>query len=118
MDRCAKGGKVGNRKVIEVYYGDVNGLVDSLTKLVNSYRLLIGGAAEINQITLAKKSEVRAALKRADKLGDIIDEVIDALDDSLGVYVNYMNHKSESIKCKVEPEYIETEIDQELKLQD
>ena len=118
MDKYAKGDKVGNRKVIEVYYGDVNGLVDSLTKLVNSYRLLIGGAAEINQITLAKKTEVRAALKRADKLGEIIDEVIDTLDDSLGVYVNYMNHKSQSIKGKVEPQYIETEIDQELKFQD
>lgn len=109
---------MGNRKVIDVYYGDVNALVDNLSKLVNSYRLLIGGASEINQITLAKKSEVKAALKRADKLGDVIDDIIDAIDDSVGVYLTYMSTKSESIKCKVEPEYIETEIDQELKLQD
>jgi len=109
---------VGNRKVIEVYHSDVNGLVDNLSKLVNSYRLLIGGASEINQITLAKKSEVKAALKRADKLGDVIDDIIDAIDDSLGVYLAYMNNKSESIKGKVETEYIETEIDEELKLQE
>ncbi|WP_291635689.1 hypothetical protein [Clostridium sp.] len=107
-----------HRRVIQNYYNDVNNLAEILTKLVSSYRLLIGGADELNKIALSKKSEVKDALKRADNLGDIIDETIKVLDDASYSYRSYCTMKTEVMKCKIQIEYIETEIDEDLKLRD
>lgn len=108
---------MGRRKLIESYYTDLNNLADFLTKLVNSYRLLVGGADELNKIALAKKKEVREALSRADELGEIIDNVIEALEKASYSYVDYCSLKSEIIKCKMTSENIETEIDDDLKFE-
>ena len=107
---------MGRRKVIEVYYEDIGNLAELLAKLVNSYRLLIGGAAELNVIALARKSEVKAALKRAYNLGDVIDKLIHRLEDININYLEYCSLKADILKAKLELEYIETEIDEELKL--
>ena len=109
---------MAHRRVIQSYYEDVNNLADILTKLVSSYRLLIGGAEELNGIALSKKGEVKNALKRADNLGDIIDETIKVLDDASYSYRSYCKIKTEVMKCKIQTEYIETEIDEELRLKD
>ena len=109
---------MAHRRVIQNYYDDVNNLADILTKLVSSYRLLIGGADELNKIALSKKSEVKDALKRADEVGDIIDETIKVLDDASYSYMSYCKMKTEVMKCKIQIEYIETEIDEDLKLRD
>ena len=106
------------RRVIQNYYSDINNLADILGKLVGSYRLLIGGADELNKIALSKKSEVKDALKRADQLGDIIDETIKVLDDASFSYMSYCNMKTEVMKGKIKIEYIETEIDEELRLKE
>lgn len=105
---------MGHRKVIDNYFCDVNNLAELLNKYVNSYRLLIGGASEINQITLARKKEVRDALKRADRLGDIIDELIEVIECTNCVYMDYCELKSQCIKTKIKLNIIETEIDDEL----
>lgn len=109
---------MGHRRVIQDYYTDINGLADLLSKLINSYRLLIGGANELNGITLAHRGDVRDALKRADKLGDIIDDLLECMEGSGHGYVEYCKLKSEVIKYQLEAQYIQTEIDNELKLQD
>ncbi|GCD12932.1 hypothetical protein LGL55_12935 [Clostridium tagluense] len=109
---------MAHRRVIQNYYNDINNLAEILTKLVSSYRLLIGGADELNKIALSKKSEVKDALKRADNLGDIIDEAIKVLDDASFSYMSYCKMKTEVMKCKLQIEYIETEIDEDLKLKD
>ena len=109
---------MAHRRVIQNYYNDINNLADILTKLVSSYRLLIGGADELNKIALSKKSEVKDALKRADEVGDIIDETIKVLDDASYSYMSYCKMKTEVMKCKIQIEYIETEIDEDLKLRD
>ena len=109
---------MAHRRVIQNYYNDINNLADILTKLVSSYRLLIGGADELNKIALSKKSEVKDALKRADSLGDIIDETIKVLDNASYSYMSYCTMKTEVMKCKLQVEYIETEIEEELKLRD
>lgn len=105
------------RKLVETYYVDINNLADLLGKLVNSYRLLIGGADELNKIALAKKKEVKEALNRADELGEVIDRVIFALENATFSYVDYCNLKADIIKCKLTSEHIETEIDDELKFE-
>ncbi len=109
---------MAHRRVIQNYYNDINNLADILTKLVSSYRLLIGGADELNKIALSKKNDVKDALKRAGNLGDIIDETIKVLDNASYSYMSYCTMKTEVMKCKIQIEYIETEIDQELKLKD
>jgi hypothetical protein len=108
---------MGRRKVIEVYYEDIGNLTELLAKLVNSYRLLIGGAAELNIIALSRKSEVKAALRRAYNLGEVIDRLIHRLEDINLNYLEYCTLKADILKVKLEMEYIQTEIDEELKLE-
>lgn len=109
---------MGNRKIIKCYYEDISNLTDLLSKMVNSYRLLIGGAGEINQITLARKGEVRDALRRADKLGESIDEIIKTLEYMQSQYVDYCKLKASILEDGIQKEYVETEIDEELKLKE
>ncbi|MCY6356826.1 hypothetical protein [Clostridium sp. ZS2-4] len=105
---------MGHRKVIETYYTDVNNLTDLLGKLVSSYRLLIGAADELNKIALSRKSDVRDALKRAEKLGETIDDLIKILDDASFNYGAYCQFKSDFIKEKMNVDHIVTEIQEEL----
>ncbi len=58
---------------------DIRILIDILTPLVSSYRLLVGAADEFNGITLAHKSDLEGAISRADDMGDIIDDIDDKL---------------------------------------
>lgn len=109
---------MAHRRVVENYYDDINNLADLLNKLVSSYRLLIGGANELNGIALSKKSDVKEALKRANGVGDIIDETIKVLDDASYGYMSYCKMKTEIMKSKLQIEYIESEIDEELRLKD
>ncbi|OPJ60114.1 hypothetical protein [Clostridium oryzae] len=104
------------RKVIENYYTDMNNLVDILTKLINSYRLLIGGVNELNSVALVHRKDIEDGIDRTNELGKIIDEIIGALDKSSCGYIDYFKLKAEFIKQNVGLEYIENEIDSELKL--
>lgn len=101
---------MGNRRVIEVYYRDTNNLVDILGKLVSSYRLLIGGADELNKIALSKKGDIKDALERADKVGDIIDEIIKTLEKCNYNCSNYCELKSDILKNKIDKNNIYAEI--------
>ncbi|SHH29133.1 hypothetical protein [Clostridium grantii] len=109
---------MGNRLVVQTYYGDMNNLVTYLNQLVNAYRLLIGSAGDLNGIALAKKSEVKDALKRAEKLGNIIDEVIETIDKTGYCYSDYCKTKSDILKEKIESGFIVTEIEQQLFFKD
>jgi hypothetical protein len=107
---------MSNRKIVEEYYSDINNLTELFSKLVASYRLLIGGAAELNQIALAHKNEVKKALKLVNETGDVISNVLEGLEDSAVSYTDYCKLKSVYMKGKFQAEYIQTEIDFELKL--
>ncbi|MDT8718522.1 hypothetical protein IAI10_17800 [Clostridium sp. 19966] len=109
---------MGHRKVIENYYTDISNLADLLTKLVNSYRLLIGGANELNGIALASKKDIKAAIKRSHELGEIIDNLLVILKESSSGYIDYCDLKSQVMKSQMQFQYIKNEIDNELKLQD
>ena len=50
------------------------------------------------------------------KLGDIIDDVIDVLDKSSFSYMDYCKLKAQLLEGRIQAQYIETEIDRELKL--
>lgn len=102
------------RDVIESHSEELNSLADLLGKFVNSYRLLIGGAGELNNIALAKKNEVKDALDRAEDLGSIIDDLMKVIESSENCYFKYMKIKNEYISTKTEKDIILTEISNEL----
>ncbi|WP_446898355.1 hypothetical protein ACSVC9_00020 [Clostridium sp. LBM24168] len=105
---------MSHRKIIEDYYCDIDNLADLLSKLTNSYRLLIGGAGELNTIALAHKKDVKSAISRVNKLGNTIDDIIKVLDKSSCCYMDYCELRSELIQGKIKMQYIEDEIDEEL----
>ena len=102
------------RDLIKNQYDEINNLTNLLGSMVNSYRLLIGGANELNNISEAKKSHVRDAVERADDLGDIIDEIIKTLDECSSSYTRYCKMQKQYIDEKTNKDNILTEIDYEL----
>lgn len=74
---------------------DVKVLLEMLTSLTNSYRLLVGAADEFNGIALVHRHEAEEAIERADELGDIIDEVERELKKLMKLYL-------QELACKLE----------------
>lgn len=106
------------QQLMKEYYVDINNLNQLLKTMVDSYRLLIGGAAELNNVYEAKSSYVKDAVHRANKLGDIIDEVIDLLDECGETYFKYCALVGDYILKKSDNKVILTEVDDELFFQD
>ncbi|WPC42139.1 hypothetical protein [Clostridium sp. JS66] len=105
------------RKVMEDYYNDINNLSDFLAKLVNSYRLIVGGAGELNGIALAHKKDVKKAIKTSNDLLKVINEVICMLEKTSCGYMDYCQLRAQITESRMQVQYIQTEIDNELKLQ-
>lgn len=105
---------MSHKKLMDEYYCDINNLADLLSKLINNYRVLIGGAGELNSMSVSHKKDAKDALHRANKLGDMIDKVLNTLERSTLGYVEYCKMKSEIMKGKMLSQYIETEINEEL----
>lgn len=105
---------MGYKVVYDQHCLEINGLVDVLGKYVNAYRLLIGSAGELNSIALAKKSDVKHSLKRAEEVGELIDCIVDTLDCMQCSYVEYLKLKNSLIAVELSKDLIFTEIDQEL----
>ncbi|MGL4740301.1 MAG: hypothetical protein ACRC41_05765 [Sarcina sp.] len=108
---------MGSRILYEQHCRDINGLVDILGKYVNSYRLLIGSAGELNSIALAKKSDVKDTLKRVEEVGELIDCLVDTLDAIQCNYIEYIKLKSTLLQVEISKDIIFTEIDNELNFQ-
>ena len=106
------------QQLMKEYYVDINNLNQLLKTMVDSYRLLIAGAAELNNIYEAKSSYVKDAVHRANKLGDTIDNLIDLLEACGETYFKYCAVMGEYILKKSDNKVILTEVDEELFLQD
>ena len=106
------------QQLMNEYYVDINNLNQLLKTMVDSYRLLIGGAAELNNIYEAKSSYVKEAVHRANELGKIIDNVIDLLDECGETYFKYCALVGDYILKKSDNKVILTEVDDELFFQD
>ena len=96
------------------YYGEVYNTSELLKKVTDSYRLLIAGAAELNNIPEAKSSYVKDAVKRADRLGETIDHLITLLDKCGESYFQYCSVLGNYIMNKSTQKEILTEIDEDL----
>lgn len=106
------------QQLMKEYYVNINNLNQLLKTMVDSYRLLIGGAAELNNIYEAKSSYVKEAVHRANELGKIIDNVIDLLDECGETYFKYCALVGDYILKKSDNKVILTEVDDELFFQD
>lgn len=106
------------RRIVENYYCDVNNVCEILSKLVNSYRILVGSADELNKIALASKKDIKKALKRAEELGEIIDDVIGDLDYCVENYTEYCKLKSKVLKVRLCEQDVLMEIEEGLKLKE
>ena len=106
------------RKLIDEQSQDITVISQLLKTYVDSYRLLIGGASELYNVNLAKKSEVKKALDRVSELGELIDKLIVSLDKCESGYIKYCKIKSDYIAIKSDKDVILTEIDNELDFQD
>ena len=95
-------------------FNEINNLTNLLSSMVNSYRLLIGGANELNNIYEAKKGNVKDAVKRVEDLGEIIDEIIKTIDECSTSYIKYCKIKKSFIEEFSDKDSIMTEIDYEL----
>jgi hypothetical protein len=98
-------------------YDDIANLSVLLKNYVDAYRLLIGGASELYNVNIAKKSEVKKALDRVEQLGDLIDKIVGTLDKCEGSYLKYCKIKNDYITISTEKDKIFTEIDNEINLQ-
>lgn len=105
------------KELFDAYFVEVNNLTEILSKYVNAYRLLIGGAAELNNVALARKKDVKKALDRANQLGEIIDVLLDVLESAECAYLDYIRLKTDVIALKTEKKFILTEIDTDLLFQ-
>lgn len=105
---------MGYNKLIKDYYGNLSNLVDLLKKLTESYRLLIGGAYELNNIPEARTKYVKEAVNRADKLGEEIDHLIDLLEECGESYYKYVAVMNDYILKNGNNKVILTEVDSDL----
>ena len=108
---------MGTRELFKDYFLEITNMVDILAKYVNAYRLLIGSAGELNSIALARKSDVKDALKRVNELGKLIDCLIKSLDCAQCTYIDYLKLRASFIEAQATRDIILTEIEQELLFQ-
>lgn len=105
---------MGYREVMNESYVELNNITTLLNSMVNSYRLLIGGAAELNNINVAKKSDVKDAVDRVDELGKIIDSLLKVIKETQYGYCKYCEIKHKYIEAQCNKNKIFTEINNEL----
>lgn len=102
------------KNMMQEQYKDITNLTGLLSTLVNSYRLLIGSANDLNNLPEAKKNKVKDAVDRATSLGKIIDEVIKSIDECSDSYMKYCKIKKDVIEEKSDKGIILTEINKDL----
>lgn len=103
--------------VIKEQGNTIRTLSDMLKIQVDSYRLLIASAAELNNIYEARSSQVKTAIKRAEEVGKIIDELTELIEKCAVPYFEYCKVKGKAIQSYNKDSDIFTEIDNELSFQ-
>lgn len=89
------------KELYDAYFTEINNICEMLGKYVSVYRTLIDGANALNNIAFSKKSDIKKALKRANTMGDIIDELIEAIEEVDICYLDYLQSKSGYISHNV-----------------
>lgn len=109
-------------KIIEDHFSELVKMSGLLKTLVDSYRLLIASASDINTIAIRRTKDVEKAIDRADEVGKLIDEIVKIMDAYEQCYIKYSKVKNEIVSLTYEKkklkneltDVIQTEIDNEL----
>ena len=109
-------------KIIEDHFSELVKMSGLLKTLVDSYRLLIASASDINTIAIRRTKDVEKAIDRADEVGKLIDEIVKIMDAYEHCYIKYSKVKNEIVSLTYEKkklkneltDVIQTEIDKEL----
>ncbi|WWU64103.1 hypothetical protein QJR26_13855 [Clostridium baratii] len=109
-------------KIIEDHFSELVKMSGLLKTLVDSYRLLIASASDINTIAIRRTKDVEKAIDRADEVGKLIDEIVKIMDAYEHCYIKYSKVKNEIVSLTYEKkklkneltDVIQTEIDNEL----
>ncbi len=107
---------MGYKKIVDDHCSEINILADQLFKLANAYRLLVASANDLNGIALAKKKDVKNALRRAEELGALIEDLIETIDYCDCNYFKHCRLKSDYISSKIGIDFIRRDIDEELSI--
>lgn len=102
-------------RLVQEHYENLNNLTTLLSNSINSYRLLVSSAAELNTVSYAKKGVVKDAVERVEAVGDIIDDLIKVVKKCEAAYCKYCVLKSDIVSSKNKKEDINTEVEMELK---
>lgn len=105
---------MGHSEVFKKHFNEVNNLSSLLNSYANSYRLLVGAAGELNNISKVRKRDLDQALDRVDEMGEIIDVVLEVIKENEEAYIKYIKLKSEVINSKASKDIILTEVEQDL----
>ena len=77
-------GMPDNTRCSEDYFLTLSRTIDLMAKLVDSYRILVGTASQLNTIGLAEKKEIKEALRLADEKGYTFVHPFDDLEVATG----------------------------------
>ncbi|MDD6796344.1 MAG: hypothetical protein PUE01_13235 [Clostridiaceae bacterium] len=105
---------MGYQKVIRSHYEDLNNLSVLLKNYIDIYRLLVSSTAELNTVNLAKRGEIKEALDRINRVGDLIDDLLKVISKCEGSYVKYCYLKNQIIVENTMKDGIKTEIHDDL----
>ena len=103
-----------DNRLVQEHYENLNNLTSLLSNSINSYRLLVSSAAELNTISYAKKGAVKDAIERVEAVGEIIDDLIKVVKKCESSYCKYCVLKNDIGSGKNKKEDIDTEVEMEL----
>ena len=105
---------MGQIEIFRKHFKEVNNLSVVLSSYANTYRLLVGAAGELNNISKVRKRDLDDALDRVDEMGKIIDSILEVINDNEEAYIKYIKLKSKFIMEKASKDIIQTEVEQDL----
>lgn len=105
---------MGKNEIFREHFKEVNSLSTVLNSYANTYRLLVGASGELNNISKVRKRDLDEALDRVNKMGNIIDSLLEAIEENEEAYIKYIKIKSKYIDEKVSKDGILTEVQEDI----
>lgn len=99
---------------IDTYYQDLMNLIKMLDIYIINYRNLVSTLNDINLNVLISKRKKRKAIKQVEELGNIIDTLLIAIQESQKSYLRYVNIKNDVLREIITVDFVRLEIEQEI----
>lgn len=102
------------KKSVDTYYQDLTNLLKMLDIYIINYRNLVSTLNDINLNVLISKRKKRKAIKQVEELGNIIDTLLIAIQESQKSYLRYVNIKNDVLSEIITVDFVRLEIEQEI----